>query len=210
MLFRSGVIVFFQHIDTVDLIKVNRDNYLGIGPCRRRSNRRAARRALPRPCQFDRKIRLPLLLAALGTGAVAFALRLQWPVGREVAGLQIGYFASYVVLFVAGCLAASPQWLEHWPAAQVRTWRRVAWLALPVLPVVVLGSPLLGLQGRPEGGWNIPAHVYALWEPFVAWGVILTLLGRFQRRFIEIGPSARGWRDARSQFTSSILQWSWR
>lgn len=151
-----------------------------------------------------------LLLAALGTGAVAFALRLQWPVGREVAGLQIGYFASYVVLFVAGCLAASPQWLEHWPAAQVRTWRRVAWLALPVLPVVVLGSPLLGLQGRPEGGWNIPAHVYALWEPFVAWGVILTLLGRFQRRFIEIGPSARGWRDARSQFTSSILQWSWR
>ena len=144
-----------------------------------------------------------LLLAALGTGAGAFALRLQWPVGREVAGLQIGYFASYVVLFIAGSLAASPQWLEQWPATQVRTWRRVAWLALPVLPVVVLGGPLLGLQGRPEGGWNIPALVYALWEPFVAWGVILALLGRFQRRFSEFGPL--GARLARRAFAIYVI-----
>lgn len=34
-----------------------------------------------------------LLAAALGTGVVAFALRLQWPVGNEVWGLQPGYFA---------------------------------------------------------------------------------------------------------------------
>jgi len=43
-----------------------------------------------------------LLIAAIGTGAIAFALRLQWPVGTEVWGLQLGYFASYVVLFVTG------------------------------------------------------------------------------------------------------------
>ena len=131
-----------------------------------------------------------LLLAAVATGLVAFMLRLWWPVGTEVWGLQLGYFASYVMLFVAGCLAASPRWLEHWPAAQVKRWRRIAWVVLPVLPVVaLLGAPLLGLRGRPEGGWNVPALVYALWEPFVAWGVILALLQRFRARFATLSPT---------------------
>ena len=148
-------------------------------------NARRGKTDAKRPFPTD----VALLLAALATGVVAFALRLQWSVGQEVWGLQLGYFASYVMLFVTGCLAASPRWLERWPAAQVSTWRRVAWLALPVLPVVaLLGGPLLGLRGLPEGGWSIPALVYALWEPFVAWGVILALLQRFQRRFGELGP----------------------
>jgi len=112
-----------------------------------------------------------LLVTALATGAIGFALRLQWPVGKEVWGLQPGYFASYVVLFVVGCVAASPRWLERLPDRQVRTGRRVAWIALPVLPIVVLlGSGLLGIQGQPDGGWSIPALICALWEPFVAWG----------------------------------------
>ena len=140
-----------------------------------------------------------LLTAALATGVAAFALRLEWPVGREVWGLQLGYFASYTVLFFAGCLAAAPRWLERWPDVQVRTWRRIAWIALPVLPIVaLLGGRLLGIQGRPEGGWNVPALVYALWEPFVAWGVILTLLQRCQQRFTGLGPI--GTRLARRAF----------
>lgn len=130
-----------------------------------------------------------LLSAALATGAVAFALRLQWPVGQVAGGLQLGYFASYTVLFIAGGLAAAPRWLERWPAAQVHTWRRIAWIALPTLPIVaLLGGRLLGIPGRPEGGWSLPALVYAFWEPFVAWGVILSLLRRFARRLAAPGP----------------------
>ena len=48
-----------------------------------------------------------LLAAALVTGAGAFLLRLVWPVGVNVGFLQLGYFASYIVLFAAGCAAAS-------------------------------------------------------------------------------------------------------
>jgi len=39
-----------------------------------------------------------LLGAAIVTGAAALALRMFWPVGVNVWGLQLGYFASYVVL----------------------------------------------------------------------------------------------------------------
>lgn len=145
-----------------------------------------------------------LLVAALATGVVAFALRLQWPVGKEVWGLQLGYFASYVMLFAGGCLAASPRWLERLPEPQVRTWRRIAWIVLPVLPVVaLLGPRVLGIQGRPEGGWNIPALVYALWEPFVAWGVILALLQRFERRFLALDTV--GVRLARRAFAIYVI-----
>ena len=145
-----------------------------------------------------------LLIAAIGTGAIAFALRLQWPVGTEVWGLQLGYFASYVVLFVTGCLAAAPRWLECLPDERVRTWRRVAWAALPVLPLVVLlGGSMLGIEGRPEGGWSVPSLVYALWEPFVAWGVILVVLQRSQRRFRHLGPLGR--RLARRAFAIYVI-----
>ena len=130
-----------------------------------------------------------LWLAVLATGGVAFALRLLWSVGREVWGLQLGYFASYALLFTVGCIAAAPRWLERLPPDRVTIWRRIACVSLPLLPIVaLLGSPLLGLNGRPEGGWSVPAAVYAFWEPLVAWGVILALLQRFQRRHIELGP----------------------
>lgn len=139
----------------------------------------------PRPFPGNRS----MALAALLTGLAAFALRLVWPVGTEVWGLQIGYFATYVVLYVTGLLAAPGHWLARWPPAQVLRWRAIAWAALPMLPLVALfGGPWLGLQGRPEGGFSVPALVYALWEPLVAWGVILSLLQRTRLNWQNPGP----------------------
>jgi peptidoglycan/LPS O-acetylase OafA/YrhL len=128
-----------------------------------------------------------LFAAAMVTGIAAFLLRLVWPVGVNVAFLQLGYFASYVVLFAAGCAAAGQKWLEQIPASRKTRWVRIAWLAFPVFPVVaLLASRVPSLQGPAEGGLNAQALVYAFWEPFVAWGVILGLLTFFQRRFASL------------------------
>jgi peptidoglycan/LPS O-acetylase OafA/YrhL len=128
-----------------------------------------------------------LLTAALATGAAAFLLRLIWPVGVNVAFLQLGYFASYIVLFFAGCAAANGRRLEQIPDGRKRIWLRVAWVALPILPILALQAPHISwLAGRGEGGWNAQALAYAFWEPFVAWGFILGLLALFQRRFAEL------------------------
>ncbi|MET0332648.1 MAG: acyltransferase family protein [Rhizobacter sp.] len=129
---------------------------------------------------------LALLLAALLCGAVAVVLRLWWPVGKNVWGLQLGYFASYVLLFRTGYAAAQRGWLEQLtrraPLAQVRLWRNMAWLALPVLAVpMLLAQVVPAFAGDPTGGWSLPALLYAFWEPFVAWGVILVLLARAVR-----------------------------
>jgi len=128
-----------------------------------------------------------LFAAALVTGIAAFLLRLVWPVGENVAFLQLGYFASYIVLFAAGCVGADQKWLEQIPEGRKRRWLRIAWLAFPVFPVVaLLATKVPWLHGRAEGGLNLQALVYAFWEPFVAWGFILGLLAFFQRRFASL------------------------
>ncbi|WP_298257641.1 acyltransferase [Bradyrhizobium sp.] len=128
-----------------------------------------------------------LLAAALGTGLVAFLLRLVWPVGVNVAFLQLGYFASYIVLFSAGCVAAEQRWLERIPEVTKKRWLRIAWRVFPVFPIVVLLAPNMPwLQGHAEGGLNAEALTYAFWEPFIAWGFILGLLNLFQRRFDQL------------------------
>lgn len=133
-----------------------------------------------------------LAIAALVTGAAAFVIRLWWPVGTNILGLQFGYFASYIVLFVFGCLAAAPRWLEHVPDATMARWRTIMWCALPVLPLfALLGDHVELLRGTADGGWTIPALVYAFWEPLVAWGLILTLLVVFQQHFVQM---SRNWR----------------
>ncbi|NTZ05403.1 acyltransferase family protein [Burkholderia metallica] len=119
-----------------------------------------------------------LAAAALLTGIAALALRSRWPVGINVWGLQLGYFASYVVLYAAGCRTARVHWIEHLPARQVRLWSRIALLALPVLPLAyLLAKHVSAWRGRPQ------EVIYAFWEPLVAWGTILFLVSRFQQHF---------------------------
>ena len=74
--------------------------------------------ASPAPVPGDRAWRL----AALGVGGAALAIRQVVPVGQERWGLQVGYFASYVFLFVLGCQAARHQWLQRMDRAQARRW----------------------------------------------------------------------------------------
>lgn len=136
---------------------------------------------------------LQLLLAAIACGLAAFALRLVWPVGTEWWGLQLGYFAGYVILYLAGGLAAQRGWLDQivqpGPKLQVHRWRRIAWATLPLLaPLGLLKDAHPLLQADPMGGWNLPSLVYAFWEPFVAWGVILWLLARAQRPGVISSP----------------------
>ncbi len=137
-----------------------------------------------RPTQQSFPSSRTMAVAALATGVGAFVLRLVWPVGTTVSNLQLGYFASYIILFAAGCAGASSGWLTAVPDHQRRLWGRIAWLAVPVLPAVVLLAPVVpAFQGDTSGGWNVQAVVYACWEPLVAWGVILALLRRFDRAF---------------------------
>jgi surface polysaccharide O-acyltransferase-like enzyme len=128
-----------------------------------------------------------LLAGAMATGVCAFVVRLWMPVGRELAHLQLGYFASYAVLFAAGCIAARHRWLERIDWRYARPWLIVSLCTLPILPAAALAHAALAHAPAPvAGGFNAWALLYAYWEPFVAWGVVLALLWGFR---VHVAPA---------------------
>jgi hypothetical protein len=141
---------------------------------------------MPRPFPSNTQLAAGMVV----TGVGAFALRLIWPVGEQVWGLQLAYFSSYIVLFAAGCAGASSNWLTTVPKHQSRVWLIVAVLSFPLLPAVVILAPKIpALHSDTSGGFNVQALTYAFWEPLVAWGIILGLLRTFTRRFQTLGPT---------------------
>jgi Acyltransferase family len=145
-----------------------------------------------------------LLFWAIVSGTAAFLVRLAYPVGSEFWGLQLGYFPMYVLLFASGCLAAKGQWLERIPSGTAKTWRHVAYGALPcIIPLGLLSSAWPIFSGSPLGGWSLPALIYALWEPFVAWGALFGLLHYAQQT--QSKPTALMQKTARSAFTVFVI-----
>lgn len=123
-----------------------------------------------------------ICITALLTGIAAFCLRLIWPSGTNFMQMQLGYFASYVVLFILGIVAYRSAWLEDIPDRTVRTWSIITVGAILLLPVfVVFGGALSGNLEPFMGGFYWQALAYSLWEPFAAFGIILFLLTRFHR-----------------------------
>jgi len=62
------------------------------------------------------------LASALGVGAAALAIRQVIPVGVNVFGLQLAYFASYVFLFAVGIAAWRHDWLRQLSWKDARPW----------------------------------------------------------------------------------------
>lgn len=149
---------------------------------------RTTSRAVPGPVSW--------LAAALGVGATALAIRQVVPVGKDVWGLQLGYFASYIFLFALGCAAAAPRWLEQVSRRHALAW---TWLSLAFIPLLFVVAALSGgLSGKPvnfNGGLSLPAITYAFWEPLVAWGVIALLLWQFRLRFNGQSATWQAWSD---------------
>jgi|JI8StandDraft_2_1071088.scaffolds.fasta_scaffold06387_7 peptidoglycan/LPS O-acetylase OafA/YrhL len=134
------------------------------------------------------------LMAAVGVGAAALLLRQWMPVGQSLFGLQLGYFASYAFLFALGCHAASGRWLERVGAAQAKGWAIVSVLALPVVFIAAaLSASPDGTAANVNGGLGLAAVVYAFWEPFVAWGIITSLLYVFRTRFNRASAQWSRW-----------------
>jgi len=134
------------------------------------------------------------ILSALLVGCAALTIR-QWvPVGHNVLGLQLGYFASYVFLFFLGCRASAGRWLERVAPEQARTWGVVSLVTIPLLPLgAALSGAMAGKSVNFNGGLSAASVLYAFWEPFVAWGIIAVLLVRFRQRFNVPNPRWKRW-----------------
>lgn len=132
------------------------------------------------------------LASAVAVGAVALGIRQFVPAGVTIIGLQLGYFATYIFLFVIGVAAWRFDWLSQLGWKDARAAIAGAVIALPALPVSIayLISNRQIETANFSGGLSWPAVLYAFWEPLVAWGMIAGWLLTFRSRMN--GP-ARLW-----------------
>lgn len=129
-----------------------------------------------------------ILLAALAIGAANVLVRLWMPVGQDVLGLQLGYFPAYLVLFAAGAVAARTRWVEQVLWSQAWPWLLASLTLIAALPFVIAAAPAIEAF---VGGLNPFAVTYAFWDPFVAAGIILTLLYSFRTYLNQDRPASR-------------------
>ena len=115
---------------------------------------------------------------------IAFLIRLVQPLGTSVMNMQLGYFSSYVVLFIAGLWSGRNGFLQAIPAPIGRTW---LWISVGVgLPLWMILQGLGGaLEGKRElfsGGWHWQAAGIAAWEAFFCVAFSIGLLTVYRER----------------------------
>lgn len=124
-----------------------------------------------------------LILMCCLVAAITFAVRLVFPAGKLFLWLQLGYFPMYILLFYFGFVAYSQRLL-----AAVTQQRVLFWLPVTIVGIVLFRIMITHLleQGRFEGGLNIDALFYAIWEPFTSLGIIFLLLWFFNTHLNKI------------------------
>ena len=139
-----------------------------------------------------------LIVTAILLGITAFLLRLVSPVGEEILGMQFGYFPSYILLFISGIVAYRGNWLEALleNGKLVKTWRRISLTAIPILPIGFILTGALEGNLTFEGGANFQSFFYAMWEPFVGFGMILWLFYQFEKKVNQPHPFGGALSDA--------------
>ena len=110
--------------------------------------------------------------------AAAFSIRLVFPIGSSVANLQFCFFAAYIAAFAVGVLAGARGWLERISFRSAKRWLLAAFgLGLPLWLCAVLAGGALEGRNDVDGGPNLGALLYALWESFFCVAFIVALLG---------------------------------
>lgn len=117
-----------------------------------------------------------LAISVLALGVLSFVIRLYIPVGQSVLWLQLGYFPCYVFLFTVGCASYKLRILEKITLRQALVPMLLSAIALASLPWAMSGG--LG-SGSFGGGFNANAFYYALWDPVLAFGILLGVLWSF-------------------------------
>jgi peptidoglycan/LPS O-acetylase OafA/YrhL len=117
-------------------------------------------------------------LSAVIVGAISLAIRQFVPVGKNVIGLQLAYFAPYIFLFALGIAAWRYDWFRQLDCKQARAWVITLGVAWPLLPISIVVAMRVFGPGKANfgGGHTWPAIFYAFWDPFVAWGLIAAWL----------------------------------
>jgi surface polysaccharide O-acyltransferase-like enzyme len=137
-----------------------------------------------------------IIFTVILTAIIAFLVRLAFPIGSSFLNLQISYFPSYIVLFIAGILIGENDLLEN-----ITDEKNIKWLKLTFIIGVPLwaGTMIFGgaLEGKTyyNGGFCWQNLAFALWESFTAVSFSIGIIALFRKKVNSINKFTLLMRD---------------
>jgi len=118
---------------------------------------------------------LPIILFILLLWMTTIPARALWPMGEGIAGMQLGSFAHYSLMFLVGVLIHGTKWASWLDRVSITKVTVAVTLGIIILPIAMV----LGVDAEKGfdyfmGGLSWQALVYAAWESFMC--VMLSLL----------------------------------
>jgi glucan biosynthesis protein C len=141
---------------------------------------------------------LRIWFAILTLSALTFLMRLVYPVGKTIIGIQPGHVVHYIFAFFIGTTAYQHDWFGKITKDIGKRWGYCALLTFPVLIVVMVLGGVLENDANVAlflGGFTWQAAAYAIWESIMMVSMIIFLLYFFREKLnrtsaITIGMAA--------------------
>ena len=142
------------------------------------------------------KINVPknymILVFIFGLSIINFLLRIQYPLGKEIIGIEIGYMPQFIIMYVIGILAYKNDLLAKLTNFSGRLWIVISAIAILLWPVLLIcGGALKGYENYFTGGLHWQAYFYDLWESIMGIGITIVLLVLFRNKLNQQNKLAK-------------------
>ena len=115
----------------------------------------------------------------------AFLIRIIQPIGTDILNMQLGYFSSYIALYIVGIMCKRNNWLEKLDYSAGKRWLicSISVGFVMFFVIMILGGALEGNAESINGLATWQSAAFALWESFVAVSMTIGLLAFFKEKF---------------------------
>jgi len=145
-------------------------------------------------------------VAILSLSALTFLMRVVYPVGETILGIQPGHIVHYAFAFFIGTKAYDHDWFGKLTNNVGKRWGYSALLTFPILIVVMVLGGLLENDANIAlflGGYTWQSMAYAAWESIMMVSVIIFLLYFFREKLNRASAITMGM--AASAYTVYII-----
>jgi glucans biosynthesis protein C len=116
-------------------------------------------------------------------GTLAFLLRLVYPIGgKNIIGLQLGYFTLYIAMYLMGIIAKRGNWMDKLSYKKSKLWFFIATAAIPLIVAAWIElTKTPGHMSEYIGGFHWRSLYLALWEAVVCVGLCYFSIMAFKK-----------------------------
>ena len=117
------------------------------------------------------------------TGIVAFLLRIVFPIGSSFFNLQLGYFSSYIVMFIMGVIIGENDLLNIITDEKNIKWLKISLvIGIPFWALTMLFGGALDGKTYYNGGFNVVSLAFSFWESLTAIGFSIGIIALFRKK----------------------------